>query len=378
MSPRQNQRARAINRINARSKYFDRLGGSSALPRSRFTTSHREPHLRPGRLPNPVALHGDDPLWPSALQQFQIVQQLLRVRGSLQKPLLDLARFHQSIFMPPAIPVHNLLVGQHCAALRAPVNAAFFLVSEPALQHAQKKPLVPPVIFRLARGNFPPPVKAEPKAPQHSLKFRNVVVSPGSRVSIVLYRRVFSRQTKSVPSHRMQHVESAHALHPRHYIANRVVAHVPHVHRARGIRQHFQHVVFWLRRICLRLEDPRICPAFLPFCFDRLWVVFRHSQLSPLPNYPLFRFPLAPRTFFAFFAGTVRFAVTRFAAFAKRFALAARFAVATGFVVATPFVGFVAIAAPLAPLPPPPTPVAITLAPLPPPATPVIPTEAGR
>src|ERR1700688_3447877 len=102
--------------------------------------------------------------------------------------------------MPPAISVHHLLVGQHRAALGTPVHAALFPVSQPALQHAQEEPLVPPVIFRLARGNFPPPVKADPKAPQHSLKFRNVVVSPDSRMGIIFYRRVFSRQAKSVPT----------------------------------------------------------------------------------------------------------------------------------------------------------------------------------
>jgi hypothetical protein len=77
-----------------------------------------------------------------------------------------------------------------------------------------------------------------------------------------------------------------------------------------------------------------------------------------LPNYPLFRFPLAPLTFFPFFAIATRFPV------ARRFVLATGFVAAARFAVDAPFAGFVAVAA--------------TLAPLPPPATPVIPTEAGR
>src|ERR1700692_1568581 len=108
MPRRQNQRASSINRVNARSKYFDSLGSSAILDYG-FSRSPRKSPLRASRLSNPIPLHGDDPLRPSAFQQFQIVQQLLRVRGSLQKPLLDLARFHQSIFMPTAIPVPNLL-----------------------------------------------------------------------------------------------------------------------------------------------------------------------------------------------------------------------------------------------------------------------------
>src|ERR1700730_9345138 len=294
MSWRQNQRASSINRINARSKYFD--ARVLVILSSGFFVCRCEPHLRARRFSDPVALHSDDPLWPSAFQQFQIVEQLLRISGSLQKPLLKFARFHQHIFVPPAVPVYHLFVRQHCAALGTPIHAALFPVGQPALQHAQEKPLIPPVIFRFTRRDFPPPIKTEPKAPQHPLKFCNVVVGPGSRVGIILNRSVFRGQAEGVPTHRMQHVESAHALHARHYIANRVVAHVPHVHRARGIRQHFQYVVLRLRRIRLRFEDPRIYPAFLPFCFDRLWVVFRHSQLSP------FSFPARPTYFFCLFS----------------------------------------------------------------------------
>src|SRR5215472_1074843 len=79
--------------------------------------------------------------------------------------------------MPPAVPaVHHLFICQHRAAFRTPVHPAFLPVSQSTLQHAQEKPLVPSVILRLAGRNLAPPVVTEPKAPQHSLKFRNVVV----------------------------------------------------------------------------------------------------------------------------------------------------------------------------------------------------------
>src|SRR6266566_1227931 len=100
--------------------------------------------------------------------------------------------------MPPAVTaVYHLFVRQHGAALRAPVHAALFPVRQPSLQHAQEEPLVPAVIFRLASRDFPSPVVAEPEAPQHALKFRDIFVSPLTRVSIIFDRRVFRRQAES-------------------------------------------------------------------------------------------------------------------------------------------------------------------------------------
>jgi hypothetical protein len=268
----QNQCCRSINRIDPRRKHFDRLDTCNVR--------HRKLHPRAHRLPNPVPLHGDDPVRPAAFQQFQIVQQLLRIRRGLQKPLLDLPHLHQRIFMSPAISVDHLLVREHRAAFRTPVHPALLPVRQPALQHSQEKPLIPPVIFRLARGNLPPPVVAEPKAPQHFLKLGNVLIGPGPRVSMIFDRRVFRRQPERVPPHRVQDVKPAHPLHSRHHIPNRVVAHVSHVQRARWIRQHFQCVVFWFGRIRFGFERSRFFPALLPLRFDRLWVVVR--QLAPL------------------------------------------------------------------------------------------------
>src|SRR5262249_15951220 len=53
-----------------------------------------------------------------------------------------------------------------------------------------------------------------------------------------------------------------------------------HVHRSAGVRQHFQHVVFWLRRVGFGLEDARVGPALLPLGFNRLRVVGERARLS--------------------------------------------------------------------------------------------------
>src|SRR6266566_4463806 len=200
--------------------------------------------------------------------------------------------------MPPAVTaIYHLLVRQHGAALRAPVHPAFFPVRQLALQHAQEEPLVPAVILRVASRNFPPPVVAESKAPQHSLKFRNVFIGPLTRVGVIFNCGIFRGQAEGVPAHRMHHVEPAHALHARDHVPNRVVAHVAHVHRATRVRQHFQHVILGLRGVRLRFEYARLRPALLPLLLDFLRIVsrpgrrcaawcalFRHALLSPLSS----------------------------------------------------------------------------------------------
>src|ERR1700719_1949952 len=47
---------------------------------------------------------------------------------------------------------------------------------------------------------------------------------------------------------------------------------------AGGIRQHFEHVVFRLGRIGVRLERPVGVPTRLPLPFNRLWIVFNHGS----------------------------------------------------------------------------------------------------
>src|SRR5882724_3849192 len=136
-----------------------------------------------------------------------------------------------------------------------------------------KFPLVPLVVFGIAGGNFATPIVAEAKSAQGPLKFSDIAVGPGLRVSVILDGGVFRRQAKSIPTHRVQDVKSAHAFYPRHHVADSVVAHVAHVQGAAGIRQHFQAVIFWFCRVDVGFKDARVIPSLLPFGFDLLRVV---------------------------------------------------------------------------------------------------------
>src|SRR5258706_14288315 len=80
----------------------------------------------------------------------------------------------------------------------------------------------------------------------------------------------------------MKHVEAAHPLVTRQRVADSVVANVPDMQCAAGIRQHLQHIIFRLAGIFLGLKQGAIFPALVPLHFDLVEVVllFRHSLFS--------------------------------------------------------------------------------------------------
>src|SRR5215468_5725618 len=69
---------------------------------------------------DPVALHGADFFRP-AIKFVQVAQQLFRVPGGSDKPLLQFALLNRRVFMSPATPVNDLLVRKDRRALLAPV-----------------------------------------------------------------------------------------------------------------------------------------------------------------------------------------------------------------------------------------------------------------
>ncbi len=83
----------------------------------------REQHRRPGGPADPVALHGLDLLRP--IQQFQVVEQPVGVRGDAHHPLPQPLPEHREIPPVAAAVGGDLLVGQHGAESRAPVHQRF-------------------------------------------------------------------------------------------------------------------------------------------------------------------------------------------------------------------------------------------------------------
>ena len=144
----------AVDGVNAGGEGFDGF----------VAAAHRPVYARAFGFSDPVALHGPDAFRPTLAQRVEAGEQLVGVVGDLQKPLLELALLHRSVFMPPAAAFDHLLVGQHGLALGAPVEEAFFAVGQAALEHLQEEPLVQAVVLRLAGGSFARPIVAVAEA----------------------------------------------------------------------------------------------------------------------------------------------------------------------------------------------------------------------
>ena len=92
--------------------------------------------------------------------------------------------------------------------------------------------------------------------------------------------RVLSRQAERVPTHGMQHVEAAHLGVAGDDVADRVIAHMPHVDVARRVREHLEHVLLGLGVIFRDLVQVGIFPNLLPTRFDLVRVVLFHRPSS--------------------------------------------------------------------------------------------------
>src|SRR6266850_2479144 len=174
----------AVDGVDARGENLDGLDAGNI--------GYREPDTRADGFADPIALHGDDAVGPGAFKFFQIFKELIGVVSGLQKPLLDFAGLDESVFVAPAVAaVDDLLVGQHGAALRTPVDATFFAIGQATLEHAQKKPLIPTIVLGIAGGDFAAPIVTEAEATENTLKFIDVVSGSGERMSVVLDGGVF-------------------------------------------------------------------------------------------------------------------------------------------------------------------------------------------
>ncbi len=187
----------------------------------------REPDARALGSSDPVALHDDDLLRP-VLQRLEAVQELVGVLRDAEEPLLQIAGDdHRSA--PPAAAVNHLLVGQHRVVDRTPVDGRTLAVGETALEHLEEDPLVELVVIRQAGRDLALPGVADAEPLQLPFHVGDVVERRLLGMGAGLDRGVLGRQTEGVPTERMQHVEAAHPLGPRHDVADDVVADVTDV-----------------------------------------------------------------------------------------------------------------------------------------------------
>ena len=86
-------------------------------------------------------------------------------------------------------------------------------------------------------------------------------------------RGIFGRQSERIPAHGLQNVVALHFVEAAQYVTDGVVAHVPHMQLARGVREHRQTVVFGFTAVSLRAKSPPVIPVSLRRLFNVLVVV---------------------------------------------------------------------------------------------------------
>ncbi|OIQ64285.1 hypothetical protein GALL_541640 [mine drainage metagenome] len=233
----------------------------------------REGEAHAGALADPVGLHGPDPLRP-ARQLVEVGQQRFGVLRDAEVIAGNFALLDHGAGAPAA-PVDDLFVGQHGLVDRVPVHHLGFLVGNAFLQHAQKQPLVPPVVIRLAGGEFPAPVYPQPQRLQLLLHVGDVVVSPPGRRHPVLDGGILGRQPEGIPAHGLQHVVAAHLVPAGEHVANGVVAHVSHVQLAGRVGEHRQAVILGPALVRLRGKSVVIRPVLPGALFNLVGLVLR-------------------------------------------------------------------------------------------------------
>ena len=267
MLRRKLHRSRAENRIDARGKHTDRRTRRSGR------AVQFEIDQRAFAAADPVALHGADFFRP-ALELVEAVEQFVGILRRAHEPLFKLALLDHRVLMPPAAAIHNLFVRQHGRAFRTPVHPALLAIGQSLLEELEEEPLVPAVVLRKAGSDFARPVEGKAQAIELRLHFGDVAQRPLARRGLVLNRCIFRRQAKRIPPHGMEHVVAVHPHVAGQRIADGVVAHMPHVQRARGIGKHFENVIFLLSRAGLGGVERRILPPALePLRLDTLRVV---------------------------------------------------------------------------------------------------------
>ena len=226
---------------------------------------------------DPVGLHLLDALGPAG-ELLQIIEQLLRVLGNLEVPLLQVALLGLGA-AAPALALGHLLVGQNGLAGGAPVDRVLLAVDQALFPQLLKDPLTPAVVVGAAGLDHAIQIVGEAHALHRGECLVHVLIRPGGSLRIVLDGGVLGGQAKGVKADGMQHVVAAHAGLTGHGIADSIVARVAHVQVARRIREHLEHVLLGLAGVGVDGKEVGVLPGLHPLGLNGLCVVGRDLVL---------------------------------------------------------------------------------------------------
>ena len=226
---------------------------------------------------DPVGLHLLNALGPAG-ELLQVVEQLLRVLGNLEVPLLQVALLGLGA-TAPALALGHLLVGKNGLAGGAPVDRVLLAVDQALFPHLLKDPLAPAVVVGAAGLDHAIQIVGEAHTLHRGKRLVHVLIRPGGSLRVVLDGGVLGGQAKGVEADGMQHVVAAHAGLTGHGIADGVVARVAHVQVARRIREHLEHVLLGLARVGVDGKEVGVLPGLHPPGLNGLRVVGRDLVL---------------------------------------------------------------------------------------------------
>ncbi len=239
-----------------------------------------EQHFRALRATDPVALDRLRLLGP--VDQVEVVQQLVGVRGDPKEPLHHVPRDDgRAATLAPA--VDHVLVGDDRLVLRAPVDRRLLAIGQPRLEELQEQPLRPAVVLDLVCRRLAVPVDHPAQASHLGADVRDVPLHDLARMPALADRGILGGQAERVEAHRAHHAPAGAPPVMRDHIAQRVVEDVPHVQRPGGVREHLEHVELPLRLAAglgvRRVEGPLGLPDLLPLPLDCVRLVRVHVCL---------------------------------------------------------------------------------------------------
>ena len=254
--------------------------GLSLGKRSTVRLTETKPDPCPFTAADPVALHLFHVLRPIKL--IEPGQEPLSVGGDAQHPLTHRLADHL-IAAALALAVYHLLIGQHRAQRRAPVDWHVSQVRQATVVELEEDPLRPAVVGWITGRDLPGPVVRKTQGLDLTAESGNVASGRHPRVSPGLNGVLLGWQAERVPAHGVEHGEPTHPFIPRQDVGGGVPLGVAHMQpSSAGVRKHVEDVVLRLGIIDLRSKGLVFQPEALPLGLDLLGLVARTASLASL------------------------------------------------------------------------------------------------
>ncbi|MPM59035.1 hypothetical protein SDC9_105873 [bioreactor metagenome] len=240
---------------------------------------------------DPVALHGQYPVGPVALDLIHVVQQPLGVLGGPEVPLVELALGDQGA-APLAVALDDLLVGQHGLVIGAPVDHRVLAIGQAPLEEPEEQPLGPAVVLDVGGVQSPAPVDTQAVALEGAGLGLDVLVRPLGGVGVALDGGVLGGQAEGVPADRVHDVVAAQLPVAGDNVTHHEGLGVAHVQVTRRVGEHVEDVASLAGTVVEGHKGPILLPERLPALLSGHRVIRRHVLWHPAilahgPSLPL-------------------------------------------------------------------------------------------